>query len=505
MLKDSSEQISVSLHYDHLGRLLARSVNGKNRTQFIYDTTNRDQISFALIDGRIMSFTYDANGHLISVSVSGTKYYVACDHRGSPVAVFSTDGVLVKEITRTAWGKIIRDSNPTFWLPIDYHRSIRDPVLGVNIFNPSFNTENNEHQSRSGVYDPSIGQWLTPNMDFNRAERLQDFMHLYRFENNDPINGPEVARFDGQDGYLPMASVQDWLSAFGYNSEFIFGSSSDSSSINEDEPIQSLLCAEEGSLWNEFTSLSIMPQSRVKVDLISGPKLFLDRHEITVGTLPSSLSSVLITRSGSEVLIRSVESDKNPLINSVLTSVLNGTDMLPLHLVHHSRDEFFFIQRKDNTKADKDIEALKKLGSLLNVSRIPETESVSGNGARLMISSGSLMLNIRYSGESYDEELSRTTRIARRKAVQEAWQHESFFLRHGHPGLLKLDWTLDERKTILHSGTVRDYFGTDQQPLEYFPILADDPGNVHFKRDGSNILNRKRRNHSHRHSLSHHL
>ena len=43
-----------------------------------------------------------------------------------------------------------------------------------------------------------------------------------------------------------------------------------------------------------------------------------------------------------------------------------------------------------------------------------------------------------------------------------------------------------------------------QDWLQIFPGLADDPGNVHFKRDSSNILNRKRRNHSHRHSLSHH-
>ena len=215
MLKDGTQNdLAISYHYDHKNRLMSRFVtsssNTQNRTQFIYDQTRPSSISHCVIDSRIIGFIYDTNGHLIALTIEGTKYYVASDHLGSPVAVYTGDGVLVKEIIRDVWGKILKDSNPSFWLPIDFRGSIRDPLTGLN------------HFEDGRVYDASIAQWLTPSWDAFDKD-LSNMIHLYRFENNDPVNPAHfVEKMDGSIGSLPMANIESWLQTLGYRLDFIF-------------------------------------------------------------------------------------------------------------------------------------------------------------------------------------------------------------------------------------------------------------------------------------------
>lgn len=512
LLKNSADgETMISYNYDHRDRLMSRVVstaNGgkrQNRTQFVYDETRPELVSYCVIDSRIIGFVYDSNNHLIALSIEGTKYYVASDHLGSPVAVYTVDGVLVKEIVRNVWGVTIKDSNPSFWLPVDFRGSIRDPLTGLNHF---------EH---GRAYDASIGQWLTPDwQQFDQS--IMDMVHMYRFHGNDPINDDQaVVSFDGDLGTLPMASIDSWLQALGYRLDYIFGSKHQEANlvkIEQQAPLETSLSLEATSLYSQFTRLSIIPESKIKISLeqngLRNGQGFMQIHEISIATLPSTLNAVLISRSPLGTTVHSVETDKNPTINSVLISVLNGTYSLPFHLVHHEKDEFYFVQPTNDVhgRMQKDIDQLHKLGSLVNVTRINTDLAEGGtsspsSSSHLLVSSGNLFLNIRYA-VSLDDELSRVARIARRKALNEAWQREVYYLRHGFPGMAKLDWTSEERKSLLHNGgMVRDFSGSDIHGIERYTGLADDPTNVRFKRDaqsssGSLLLNRKRRNHSHR-------
>ncbi len=512
ILKEGTIETAVSYQYDHQDRLLSRFANSgsnKNRTQFIYDASNPSCISYCVIDSRIIGFTYDSNKHLISMTIEGTKYYVASDHLGSPVAVYNIDGVLVKEIIRNVWGKVIKDSNPSFWLPIDFRGSIRDPLTGLN------------HFADGRVYDASIGQWLTPNWQAFINEDISDMVHLYRSFNNDPVNPTNFVRnLDGDYGLLPMADMESWLQTLGYRMDYIFDAKKEQPSHNrvnfQTVPILTSLSEETRNLYAQFTHLSMIPESRIKM-LAEGGKQqssnFLQTHEISIATLPSTLNAVLLSRTPLQTKVYSVETEKNPLINSVLTSVFNGTTSLPFHLVHHSKDEFFFVQstttdqQQSHQRMQKDIEQLHKLGSLVNVTRAAEAaETASGaagagssspgasSASQILISSGSLLLNIRY-GTTYQDELNRVARVARRKAVQEAWAREVYYLRHGHPGVAKADWSAEEKKALLSRSHVPEYFGSDIHGIERYPQLADDPTNVRFRRDSpTNVLNRKRRN-----------
>ncbi|KPM11227.1 teneurin-3-like protein, partial [Sarcoptes scabiei] len=527
------QDLLITYHYDHRDRLMSRFVsihNGNNnnnspknilnRTQFVYDQIRPNLISYCIIDQRVIGFTYDQNNHLISMTIEGTKFYVASDHLGSPVAVYSTDGVLIKEIQRNVWGRILKDSNPSFWLPIDFQGSIRDPLLNLN------------HFDGDRVYDASIAQWLTPNWNHLSSKNLFDLVHLYRFRQNDPINPKDfVRKMDGDFGSLSMSTIESWLETYGYRMNHIFDAESYHQSSqriddrNHFDSIQNFLPIQTSlnidTFLAQYNRISLMPSSKIKLPFDRIGKLddtnqgFLSMHELAISTLPSPLSATLISRNQKETIVNAIEIEKNPLINSVLKNVLNDTYSLPFHLVHHHRDEFFFLQPKkyldsqsssSRDRIDYDFEQLTKLGSMINVTRNKESGSSSNSNSnghnlasQLVINSGNLLLNIHYD-QSFEDDLDRVIRIAHKKAIDEAWKRESYHLRHSMPGVMRFEWSNEEKKSLLHSGQVREYSGVEINNIERFPQLADDPTNLRFKRDptnGSNLLNRKRRNHSH--------
>ena len=464
MTKD--DQRVIQYYYDHKQRLVARKESTGNVTQFVYDESQPSRVTHCVVDGRIIGFVYDMNSHLVAITIEGTKYYVASDHLGSPIAVFNSDGISVKEVVRNVWGKVIRDSNAGFWLPIDFRGAIRDPTTGL------------VHFIGDRVYDPLVGQYLTPDWDqIQSLVQTPERLHMYRFRNNDPINS---------DLEPSMTSLSEWLPSIGISIDDIFPKDSAISDRqcrpkSQTVPVISGLECQSVRLLSAFKELSIAPKSGVRSDV---------KRDISVAFLPSTMSSVIISRGQTQTLVTSVETETSPMISSVLTSVFNNSQSLAIHVPHHSQDEFFFVQ-PDPSRAQSDLDQLQRLGSMVNVSRPVDTADTTSH---TLMASGNLLLNVRY-GVTTDEELRRVTRMARRRAVEEAWRREQHYVKLGFRGLLKTDWTPEERQELIKTGMVSRYFGTDIHGIERFPQLADDPNNVVFKRD---VQSRKRRNRSRR-------
>lgn len=85
---------------------------------------------------------------------SGEEFYIACDNTGTPLAVFSNNGLLLKQVCvllllcvsaispvslcvmnsvcvqvqYTAYGEVYFDSNPDFVLVIGFHGGLYDPL-----------------------------------------------------------------------------------------------------------------------------------------------------------------------------------------------------------------------------------------------------------------------------------------------------------------------------------------------------------------------------------------
>lgn len=169
----------IDYYYDGRGRLSVRKDNVGNVTQFFYADPGQP---FAVThiynnaDGRTITLLYDDRNYPMFILLNKESFYIATDHTGSPLLVYDVYGDVVKEIHRGPYGHVLFDSNPNFYLPVDFQGGLLDPMTGLIHFGDR-------------VYDSLVGQWMTPGWDdilksLSNPKRL----HLYRFNENDPVN-----------------------------------------------------------------------------------------------------------------------------------------------------------------------------------------------------------------------------------------------------------------------------------------------------------------------------
>lgn len=205
-----TKNLEINYLYDSKGRLSARIDNLGNRTQYIYGDSHRPQLLTHLIQFNvdrppnelqsqsrplIISYIYDDSNLLIAFTTNVPNlsnspndptneaankqlFYVVCDQSGSPTHVFNSQtGDLIKEITRSPFGHILFDSNPSIYLPIGFHAAISEPLISVVFFGRF-------------VYDTLVGQFLQPNYGqiLNAGIIEPKYLSLYRYARNDPIN-----------------------------------------------------------------------------------------------------------------------------------------------------------------------------------------------------------------------------------------------------------------------------------------------------------------------------
>lgn len=397
------------------------------------------------------------------------KYYVASDHLGTPLALFNSEGKLVKKVFRTPFGKVISDSNPDFFLPVDFQGGLRDPLTQLVHYG-------------SRVYDPLCAQWLTPNWeDVPQLLKKPYNIHLYRFHGNDPINQANIERH--------LTELPEWLATFGFDISKMLqmpseGEKSKTMTMSESLPVISGLSCTADVLREEFGQFSTVPRTgtRVYSSLLPSINSRLANLLSVVG------DGVLISKNRNKAIVH-VVNEASPILRDVITSVFNDTSMVNLYFSLHGQDSFYFVQ-ESRDKVQEDWDQLQRLGTMFNVTMHPVDggEAVTNKMGQvdLRVHSTSVILNIRY-GTTLNEERQRLIRHARRRAVEEAWQQEVDLIRNGHRG--SQEWSKQERDELLASGMVSRYYGTDIQDIEKYPQLADDPTNVVFRREST----RKRR------------
>lgn len=63
---------------------------------FIYRTAYGSMITGLLLNPMLVIF---AQGHVFAMEISsGEEFYIACDNTGTPLAVFSNNGLLLKQV-----------------------------------------------------------------------------------------------------------------------------------------------------------------------------------------------------------------------------------------------------------------------------------------------------------------------------------------------------------------------------------------------------------------------
>lgn len=194
-------------HYDDRGRLISWNDDKGNVTQYFYSNpSTADLVTHVHFpkSGRTFRFLYDQRNVIITVETSEQRFYVAADQNASPLALFDINGNLIKEIRRTPFGSIVLDTNPDFYLPVDFHGGIYDPNTKLVYLNKR-------------LYDPVVGQWMTPAWE-QLATKLTTptDVFIYRFHNNDPINPKTNVNY--------MTDLYSWLRLYGYDMKNMLGS-----------------------------------------------------------------------------------------------------------------------------------------------------------------------------------------------------------------------------------------------------------------------------------------
>ncbi|KAG5882426.1 hypothetical protein JTB14_007052 [Gonioctena quinquepunctata] len=461
--------------YDDKQRMISWNDDKGNITQYFYSNPSTPNLVSHVHfpkSGRTFRFLYDSRDVIITVETSEQRFYVASDQNGSPLALFDINGNLIKEIRRTPFGNVLLDTNPDFYLPVDFQGGILDPNTKLIYLNKR-------------LYDPVVGQWMTPVWE-NLATKLTTptDVFIYRFHNNDPINSKLSINY--------MTNLYSWLKMYGYDMEKMLGSQYIGNMIYRpkamvtapqlapDFGIMSGLQCIVDKINEKFMDLSFVPKPLLKMEPKTRnllPRVAYRRSVFGEG--------VLISRAGTRALVSVVEG-VNGVVQDVVTSVFNNSFFLNLQFSIHDQDVFYFV--KDNVlKIRDDLEELRRLGGMFNVSTHEITDHGSSTPIKeLRLHNPDAVVIIKY-GADPELETHKILRHAHKRAVERAWEIEKQLVAAGFQG--RGDWTEEEKEELISHGDIDGYEGVDIHSIHKYPQLADDPGNVAFQRD----TKRKRR------------
>uniref|UniRef100_A0A3B3R151 Teneurin-2 n=1 Tax=Paramormyrops kingsleyae TaxID=1676925 RepID=A0A3B3R151_9TELE len=462
----------VQYSYDGLGRRVSSKSSLGQHLQFFYADLNdptRVTHMFNHSSSEITSLYYDLQGHLFAMEVSsGEEYYIASDNTGTPLAVFSSNGQMVKQLQYTAYGEIYHDSNPEFQLVVGFHGGLYDPLTKLVHF-----TQRD--------YDVLAGRWTAPDYTlWSKIGKEPAPVNLYMFKNNNPLS-------DVLDIKNYVTDVKSWLVMFGFKLSNIIPGFPAHTSYFVEPPFE-LLAAQECE----------------NAQLITGVEQAADRHNRAFMALEGRLlnkvrrtkqdqpghwygTSAPITGRGVMLAVKdgnvitgvsSVASEDGRKVAQVLSGAtyLEGT-----HYTQDGCDWHFFIKVGS---VDGDLLALglanghKTLESGVNVT----VSGRSRRGATVELRTGALCLSMRYglAADVADKERTRLLETARQRALSQAWTREQQRAREGKEGTRL--WTDGERQQLLSAGKVQGYDGYYVLPAEQYPELADSSSNIQFLR-----------------------
>ncbi|XP_050083154.1 teneurin-a isoform X2 [Anopheles aquasalis] len=530
-------RFDIRYFYDHLNRLITRKDNFGNVTQFFYtNQRRRSEIShiYSPRDGKLMSLTYDDRGALIYAQVYRYRYYIATDQCGTPVMIFNQYGEGIREIMRSPYGHIVYDSNPYLYMPIDFCGGILDQVTSL------------VHMPDGKVYDPLIGQWMTPNWEHvDQRISKPTKLHLYRYNGNDPIN-PVHQLQEQPRGHF------EWLRLMGYDIENMIPQATiDERFQRQHDRLENALAAPnvlrrpDGhdrasviSIGSGFMAHLLERSVRSLRGLLQLPDfaaslksdpLAIGPFRFGSGSDPPFGHGIIVSRSAEPegyAIVSSVPA-ANPIYRDVYTSVFNRTRLLPFtFVVHNSLQDAFFFVKEDSWRASEDRQQLKRLQGQVNTTFHDSVSSgaggppggpgsasggagggsvsgsSAGGGSGVLGSKGSThhqdvkihttnaIINLKY-GTTAEKERQRLMHHAKLQAVRKAWHREKDLLRSGL--ISSYEWNAQEMEEIVKNGYANLYEGEYVHDIDRYPELLEDPFNVRFTKKKLNQSRKRKR------------
>uniref|UniRef100_A0A8D0C2V1 Teneurin-1 n=1 Tax=Salvator merianae TaxID=96440 RepID=A0A8D0C2V1_SALMN len=455
--------------YDGLGRRVASKSSLGQHLQFFYaDLSNPVRVThlYNHSSSEITSLYYDLQGHLIAMELSsGEEYYVACDNTGTPLAIFSSRGQVIKEILYTPYGEIYQDTNPDFEVIIGFHGGLYDPLTKL------------VHLGQRD-YDVIAGRWTTPN--YHIWEELKSFprpFNLYAFENNYPAGRiQDVAKY--------TTDIGSWLELFGFQLHNVLPGFPKPEMDAWETTYELVQLQRKTQEWDpgkvsETKAMMLMAScspTSGKFDEITPPR-FAAVPSVFGKGIKFAIKDGLVT---ADVIGVANEDSRR------IAAILNGAHYLEdLHFTIDGRDTHYFIKLGS---LEEDLALIGNTGGRrilengVNVTVSQMTSVINGRTRRfadIQLQHGSLCFNVRY-GTTIEEEKNHVLEVARQRAVAQAWTREQKRLQDGEEGIRA--WTEGEKQQLLSTGKVQGYDGYFVLSVEQYLELSDSANNIHFMR-----------------------
>ncbi|CAL4063225.1 unnamed protein product [Meganyctiphanes norvegica] len=470
----------VWYRHDHKGRLTVWEDDRGNVTQYFYADLKRPTLPTHIHypkRGVTHALFYDERGHLLALDTESGRYWVATDHYGTPMAVFDDSGVMVKEMVRSPWGALIKDTRPDFYIHIDFQGGLRDPATGLLIFGLH-------------SYDPVHAMWMSPRYDLvTKAVDDVAAVYVHRFRNNDPVTPPKAKNPHYTD-------LDSWLKLYGVDLSLMLGSQYHDETVELPKGllkapqlapslnvISGLSCS-TGGVLKHFSEPSLMPQSLVQS---SSPAWTMPTWSV-LGHFSSSPPvlgpGVVVSRVQDRALVTLVPSRENSVVQDVARDVLNGSALLDVTMTHHHHHTLYLVKEDPASRHD-DLQNLQRLSGLFNV-----TSKEDGEHPEVRVVGIDVSLIIQYGTDSVSAR-KHLLRHAHHRAVERAWEMERRLAERGAP--TTHPWSVEEREELISSGKVSGFLAADLHNIHRYPLLADDPTNVVFRRDTARRRRRSRR------------
>ncbi|XP_059858243.1 teneurin-1 isoform X4 [Delphinus delphis] len=474
---------TVQYYYDGLGRRVASKSSLGQHLQFFYaDLANPIRVThlYNHTSSEITSLYYDLQGHLIAMELSsGEEYYVACDNTGTPLAVFSSRGQVIKEILYTPYGDIYHDTYPDFQVIIGFHGGLYDFLTKL------------VHLGQRD-YDVVAGRWTTPNHHiWKQLNLLPKPFNLYSFENNYPVGKiQDVAKY--------TTDIGSWLELFGFQLHNVLPGFPKPELENLELTYELLQLQTKTQEWDPGKTIlgiqcELQKQLRnfISLDQLPMTPRYNDGRCLEGGKQPRFAAVPSVFGKGIKFAIKDgiVTADIIGVANEDsrrLAAILNNAHYLEnLHFTIEGRDTHYFIKLGS---LEEDLVLIGNTGGRrilengVNVTVSQMTSVLNGRTRRfadIQLQHGALCFNIRY-GTTVEEEKNHVLEIARQRAVAQAWTKEQRRLQEGEEGIRA--WTEGEKQQLLSTGRVQSYDGYFVLSVEQYLELSDSANNIHFMR-----------------------
>ncbi|XP_008570627.1 PREDICTED: teneurin-2, partial [Galeopterus variegatus] len=471
---------SIQYRYDGVGRRASYKTNLGHHLQYFYsDLHNPTRITHVYnhSNSEITSLYYDLQGHLFAMeSSSGEEYYVASDNTGTPLAVFSINGLMIKQLQYTAYGEIYYDSNPDFQMVIGFHGGLYDPLTKLVHF-----TQRD--------YDVLAGRWTSPDYTMwkNVGKEPAPF-NLYMFKSNNPLsNELDLKNY--------VTDVKSWLVMFGFQLSNIIPGFPRAKMYFVPPPyeLSESQASENGQL---ITGVQQTTERHNQAFLALEGQVISKKLHANIREKAGHWFATTTPIIGKGIMFAIKEGRVTTGMSSIasedsrkVASVLNNAYYLDkMHYSIEGKDTHYFVKIGS---ADSDLVTLgttigrKVLESGVNVTVSQPTLLVNGRTRRftnIEFQYSTLLLSIRYglTPDTLDEEKARVLDQARQRALGTAWAKEQQKARDGREGSRL--WTEGEKQQLLSTGRVQGYEGYYVLPVEQYPELADSSSNIQFLR-----------------------